>query len=99
MTHKASGLTFGSAIEALKQGTKVARVGWNGKGMWLILVPGTEQVNFTERSPYAKAGLTSGEILPRIDMYTINAEGRRAMLPGWVASQTDMLSEDWVIVS
>jgi hypothetical protein len=93
-----AGLTFGLAIEALKLGKKVTRAGWNGKGMWLVLVPGTKVVNFTEGSPYMKAGLTSGEILPHIDMYTTNAEGRRAMLPGWLASQTDMLSEDWTIV-
>jgi hypothetical protein len=94
-----AGLTFGLAIEALKLGKKVARTGWNGKGMWLILVPGTKAVNFTEGSPYMKAGLVSGEILPHIDMYTTNAEGRRAMLPGWLASQTDMLAEDWMVVA
>ena len=91
-------MTFGDALIALKAGGKVARKGWNGKGMWLVLVPGTKDVNFTEGSPYMKAGLTSGEILPHIDMYTVNAEGRRAMLPGWVASQTDMLAEDWELV-
>ena len=31
--------TFGEAIEALKQGKKVARKGWNGKGMYLWLKP------------------------------------------------------------
>lgn len=91
-------MTFGLALEALKRGQRVARAGWNGKGMWLVLVPGTKAVNFTEGSPYMKAGLTHGEILPHIDMYTVNAEGRRAMLPGWVASQTDMLAEDWQVV-
>lgn len=93
-----SGMPFGLAIEAMKKGAKVARAGWNGKGMWLIMVPGTKAVNFTEGSPYMKAGLTHGEILPHIDMYTVNSEGRRAMLPGWVASQTDMLSDDWAII-
>jgi len=91
-------MTFGGAIEALKNNKRVARAGWNGKGMWLVLVPGTKAVSFTEGSPYMKAGLTHGEILPHIDMYTVNSEGRRAMLPGWVASQTDMLSEDWEVV-
>ena len=90
--------SFGQAIEQLKAGKKVSRAGWNGKGMWLILVPGTQGVNFTEGSPYMKAGLTHGDILPHIDMYTTNAEGRRAMLPGWLASQTDMLAEDWSVV-
>lgn len=91
-------MTFGLAIEALKQGKKVARAGWNGKGMWLVLVPGRPAVEFTEGSPYMQAGLTHGEILPHIDMWTVNAEGRRAMLPGWLASQTDMLAEDWTLV-
>ena len=91
-------LTFGDAIAALKEGKKVARAGWNGKGMWLVLVPGTATVIFTEGSPYQKAGLTHGEILPHIDMYTTNADGRRAMLPGWLASQTDMLATDWQVV-
>ena len=91
-------MNFGQAIEALKQGKKVSRAGWNGKGMWLVLVPGTEEVRFIEGSPYQKAGLTTGTILPHIDMYTVNSEGRRAMLPGWLASQTDMLAEDWSVV-
>ena len=89
---------FGDALIALKDGKRVSREGWNGKGMWLVLVPGTKAVNFTEGSPYQKAGLTHGEILPHIDMYTVNSEGRRAMLPGWLASQTDMLAEDWSVV-
>lgn len=93
-----SGMTFGQAIEALKTGRRVARTGWNGKGMWLVLVPGTPMFATTEGSPYHKAGVLATEILPHIDMWTVNAEGRRAMLPGWLASQTDMLAEDWAIV-
>lgn len=87
---------FGDAIAALKDGKKVARAGWNGKGMWLVLVPGTPAATLHPGTPYAKAtGLQMCEILPHIDMWTTNADGRRAMLPGWLASQTDMLSEDW----
>lgn len=95
-----TGMPFGLAIEALKLGDKVARAGWNGKGMWLILVPGTPDVRPRPDTPYGKAlpdALTI-EILPQIDMWTINADGRRAMLPGWVASQTDMLADDWMLV-
>lgn len=96
---KTSGMTFGMAIEALKKGLKVARSGWNGKGMWLILVPGSENIKPVAGTPYSKAGLIEEiQILPHIDMYTVDASGRRAMLPGWLASQTDMLSADWVIV-
>lgn len=94
------GLSFGLAIEALKMGKKVARKGWNGKGMWLILVPGRSNVKVQKGTPYAKVlnPSTNIEILPHIDMWTTNSEGRRAMLPGWLASQTDMLSDDWVVV-
>ena len=94
------GMTFGLALEALKKGCKVARKGWNGKGMWLILVPGQKEVALRQGTPYGDAlALTSCEILPHIDMWTTNAHGRRAMLPGWVASQTDMLSDDWEVVA
>ena len=95
-----NGMNFGQAIEALKVGQKVARSGWNGKGMWLLLVPGTPTAQLNSGTPYGNAlAITSCEILPHIDMWTVNANGRRAMLPGWVASQTDMLSEDWMIIS
>lgn len=100
-----NGMTFGLALEALKRGHKVARKGWNGKNMWLVLVPGRTDVPLTPDTPYAKALAGNEhvshdriEILPHIDMWTTNAHGRRAMLPGWLASQTDMLSEDWEIV-
>lgn len=93
-------MTFGLALEALKKGLKVARAGWNGKGMWIILVPGSPEIVLHAGTPYANAlpDKTQVDILPHIDMWTINADGRRAMLPGWVASQTDMLAEDWVLV-
>ena len=93
-------MNFGQAIEALKAGQKVSRTGWNGKGMWLILVPGTQPAVLAENSLYAKAtGLRECEILPHIDMWTVNASGRRAMLPGWLASQSDMLADDWEVVN
>ena len=93
-------MNFGQAIDALKAGQKVARSGWNGKGMWLILVPGQPQAQLREGTPYAAAlGMESCEILPHIDMWTVNASGRRAMLPGWLASQSDMLADDWEIVT
>ena len=93
------GMDFGTALLALKRGYKVARKGWNGKGMWLILVPGQKAVQLKEGTPYhAALGPVETEILPHIDMWTTNAEGRRAMLPGWLASQSDMLAEDWETV-
>jgi len=86
-------MNFGQAIEALKEGNKVSREGWNGKNMWLILVPGNT-VNMVENTPYYKAGLRSAKINPHIDMFTATGE----MQPGWLASQADMLADDWGIV-
>ena len=86
---------FGEALEALKKGYKVARAGWNGKGMWLILVPGTKSVRPVAGTPYSRAGITAEvNIEPHIDMFT--AQGN--MQPGWLASQADMLAEDWQVV-
>ena len=85
---------FGNAIWLLKQGKKVAREGWNGKGMWLILQPATPDVELRDGSVYKKAGLEKVTIGAHIDMFT--AQG--IMQPGWLASQTDMLAEDWLLV-
>jgi len=88
-------MNFGAAIEALKLGSRVARAGWNGKGMWLVLDPGSIVHELREGSAYAKAGQRGPIIInPHIDMKTATGE----MQPGWLASQTDMLANDWQIV-
>ena len=92
--YKESGnLSFGDAIAYLKLGFKVARAGWNGKGMWLILQTGSE-VTLREGTCYHKAGLKHVKVDPHIDMFT--AAG--TMQPGWLASQADILSDDWQII-
>jgi hypothetical protein len=99
-----SGMTFGLALEALKLGQKVARRGWNGKGMWLSLsCDGEREVpaeNFwsPHNAQFARDNGGTAIVLPSITMKTTNAQGRVAILMGWLASQTDMLSEDWEIV-
>ena len=88
-----SGLTFGLAIELLKKGAKVARAGWNGKGMFLFLVPGS---TFTvNRAPLLGIYPEGTQInyCPHIDMKTADDK----VVP-WLASQTDVLAEDWVVV-
>lgn len=85
--------TFGTALAALKNGARVTRAGWNGKGMYLVLQSGG-----TTTHPLIEGG-NEVEALPCIAMWTVNAEGRRACLHGWLASQTDMLSDDWMIIS
>ena len=95
-------MNFGEAIAALKAGKKVTREGWNGKGMFLLMAGGytVHKDDLRPNSPIGKEflksrGLDKMEILPHIDMWTVNAQGRQAYLAGWLASQTDMLSEDW----
>jgi hypothetical protein len=84
---------FGTAITQLKLGRKVARSGWNGKGMFLFLVPGSR---FTvNRAPLLGIYPEGAEIEyhAHIDMKT--AQGY--VVP-WLASQADLLSDDWVLV-
>lgn len=92
------GMTFGLAIKALKAGHKVARKGWNGKGMFLWLKPAATVKAEWCKDPMLKglAEANGGEIeaLGTICMFT----AQKQILSGWLASQTDMLSEDWMIV-
>lgn len=95
-----SAMTFGLAIEALKAGKRVARAGWNGKGMWLAYTPGSEFAPEHAKLGHAaafrakEAPSENVRLLPHIDMRA--AEG--SMVIGWLASQTDMLAEDWIIL-
>ena len=95
------GMTFGQAIEAMKQGRKVARRGWNGKGMWLCipLCDGPKEIPATgiwgkPNAEYAEQNGGKVTVVPYITMKA--ADGTIVM--GWLASQTDMLSDDWCIV-
>ena len=97
-------LNYSDALEALKDGERVARSGWNGKGMWVVLIPGTKDVSLRSGTPYHRAlqrayGLVTAdepqEILPHLDMWTVNGDGRRAWLVGWAASQSDQLANDF----
>ena len=84
--------TFGLAIESLKKGLRVARAGWNGKGMWLSLVA----VGSYDVACGAVGQEPNGphiNLLPWIGMKT--ADGK--FVP-WLASQTDVLADDWHIV-
>ena len=94
-------LTFGMAIEAMKRGKKVARRGWNGKGMWICvpLCDGPTEIPATGiwGKPNAECAEKSGgtvKVMPCVTMKA--ADGSIVM--GFLASQTDMLSEDWMIV-
>lgn len=94
---------FSEALRRLKEGRKVARHGWNGKGMWIVMMPGLQLPAFSSQEPGAKVNdRTAKHIgvdtplnsLPYLAMWT--AQGQ--WLPGWLASQTDLLADDWAIV-
>ena len=92
-------MDFGEAIKALKAGHRVARAGWNGKGMWLAYSPGNESLSAEKfwAGPNRKYAIEQGgqaAVLPCITMKTATGE----ILMGWLASQTDMLAEDWGVV-
>lgn len=93
-----TGKTFGVAIEAMKRGHKVTREGWNGKGMFLWLKPAAKIKSEWCKDPMLKklADDNNGELdaLGTICMFT----AQKQILTGWLASQTDMLSEDWIIL-
>ena len=86
-------MNFGRALEELKAGRRVAREGWNGKGMFLFLVPGS---TFEVNRPPLLGIYTEGTVIDyhaHIDMKTVDNK----VVP-WLASQTDVLAEDWVLV-
>ena len=86
------GFGFGIALDILKKGGKVRRTGWNGKGMFLFLVPGSTFL--VNRPPLLGIYPEGTEInyCPHVDMRT--ADGK--IVP-WLASQTDILATDWEV--
>ena len=86
---KTSGMSFGLAVEALKLRKKVARAGWNGKGMWLSYVDPYLNHQFT----LIEKNGAEGTFSPYIGMKTADNK----YVP-WLASQTDVLADDWQII-
>lgn len=78
---------FGEAIKYLKRGLKVARKGWNGKGIYLEMQKPDEHSKMT--LPYV--------YIVTNNLISDNPDAPRGVVP-WLASQTDMLAEDWVFV-
>lgn len=94
-------IAFGEAIKELKKGKCIARSGWNGKNMYLYLHKGSASTDFTNEFVEGVPGELfelgdEGTItrLPNIRMVTPTS----SIVEGWLASQTDMLAEDWIIL-
>lgn len=98
---KLHSMTFGDALLAAQQGLKIAREGWNGKGMFLILNGGYSvpkealkpSSHINEQFLEAQ-GCDSLVIGHHLDMWT----AQKTLCVGWLASQTDMQANDWCIV-
>ena len=85
--------TFRWVLDQLWDGKKVARRGWNGKGMFIFLVPGSRfKVN---RAPLLGIYPEGTEISyrPHIDMRTADGE-----IVVWTAAQSDLLANDWILI-
>jgi hypothetical protein len=80
-------MNFGKAIELLKKGYKVARKGWNGKGIFIELQVPDEHSKMTQ--PYI--------YIDTLGLQTANPNAPKGRVP-WLASQTDMLAEDWEVL-
>lgn len=91
-------MDFGQAIEAARSGKKITRAGWNGKGQWVCFMPPmtvpAELVNERTRAHVGNGKhlicggyFTIARACP--DGFNVNWQ------PGWLASQADMLADDW----
>jgi len=94
------GLNYGQAIEALKNGKRVAREGWNGKGMFVFkqipaeigleIIPKMQSVPQSVKDEMLKNGTT---LKYTNQMAIVNANGR---VDSWVASSSDTFANDWL---
>lgn len=104
-------LTFGEALDAVKQGKLIAREGWNGKGMFVFMRPaddlpitvllGAKSLPKRLKDYYElKHQPIIPESIPKISFtaYLCMKAADDTVVNGWLASQTDMLAEDWCII-
>lgn len=80
--------SFSDAVRYLKRGLKVSRKGWNGKGMYLFLSPAVGCQMYEQ---------FTGESINDLQPFLVMKTSDGTLVP-WLASQTDVLSEDWVFV-
>lgn len=86
-------MNFGQALDALRDGQRLTREGWNGKGMFIVLQPGYPHGIPINANTAQATGLRQGTVCafrPYLMMRTVDGD----FVP-WVASQTDLLADDW----
>lgn len=91
MCRCADAMTFGDALDAMKRGERVARHGWNGKDMYVFLAYEPDFVTDADLSAFDQLEVGVGDML-------VMKTAQNTFQPGWLASQADMLAEDWYIV-
>ena len=88
-----SGLDFGGALEALKAGHRVARAGWNGKGMFVYYV---RAAAYLAQSAAAIEYFGKNAYVPYAPYLALKGVDERVST--WVPSINDVLAEDWVVL-
>lgn len=89
-------MNFGQALEAVKSGEKIFRLGWNGKGMFAVYQKGYPDGIPCNKQTAEAWGLKEGDLFkvrPYLQLRT--AQGDHAM---WVPSTSDILAEDWEVI-
>ena len=86
-----TGMNFGLAIEAMKKGLRVARNGWNGKGMYVFLAYEADFVTDADLSAFDQLEVEVSDML-------VLKTAQDTFQPGWLATQSDILADDWYIV-
>ena len=82
-------MDFGDAIKLLKQGKKLQRQGWNGKGQYIELATNISYINANQEMINAEHEAIGNKAIEFV--------GTSGVQLGWLASQADMLAEDWII--
>ncbi|NBO98821.1 MAG: DUF2829 domain-containing protein [Proteobacteria bacterium] len=101
-------LSYGKAIEALKEGKIVARQGWNGKGMFIFQRPSDtisiasigniKSLPQSVKDYFSKFESEQVDTVVKFTAYLCMKAADGTIVNGWLASQTDMLAEDWYVV-
>ena len=87
---------FGIALSYLWQGKRVRRAGWNGKGMHIALMPGYPGGVAASRETARAMSVQEGDSIT-VRPYLAMRDAQGCMVPGWLASQTDLLAADWCL--
>lgn len=95
-----SQMTFEEALPHLKNGLRLTRAGWNGSGMFVVLMPELNLPPFNTQGTARKVNDRTAKWIgedaplncqPYIAMYTADQKWQ----PGWVPSQSDIFADDW----